>query len=152
MIAIPALAAHASMVLMLIIHMVRLMAMILILIRLVHVHLIALVSCTAVEQAMILSMAAVVVHAVGVVRRRVRTRRSVRRGGVGVRLEQASAAVDGRVIAVVRISRMGGVVVEVELAAGIEPVVTIGHHQPRASVRGRPVCRTWRLSLPAVEK
>ena len=74
MIAIPALAAHASMILMLIVHMVRLMAMILILIRLVHVHLIALVSCTAVEQAMILSMAAVVVHAVGVVRRRVRTR------------------------------------------------------------------------------
>jgi hypothetical protein len=47
---------------------------------------------------------------------------------------------------------MGGVVVVVELAAGIEPVVTIGHHQAHASLRERRVCRTCRLSLPAVEE
>ena len=152
MIAVPALAAHASMILMLVIHVMGLMTMILILKRLVHAHLVSLVSCTAIEQAMILSMAAVIVHAVGVVRRRVRARRPVGRGSVGVRLKQASAAVDGRAIAVVWISRMRRVVVVVELTAGIEPVVTIGHHQTHASFRERRGCRTCRLCPPVVKE
>lgn len=82
-----ALPTHPAMVLVLIVDVMRLMAMTLTLEAFVHVHLIALVTCTAVEEAMVLPMAAMIVHAEGIVRRRVRARRSVRRRRIGVLLE-----------------------------------------------------------------
>lgn len=49
----------------------------------------------AIEKAMILPMVLVVVHAVGIVGRRVGAGRPVRRGSVGVGLEEASAIANG---------------------------------------------------------
>ena len=76
-VAIAALTTDAAVLLMLAVHMVRVVPMTVALEGLVHVHLEALMGRTAVEQAMILPMAAVVVHAVRVMRRGVRARRSI---------------------------------------------------------------------------
>ena len=108
-----------------------LLPLVVVLIALVHVHLVILVSRTAIEHAMVLPMAVVIVHVVG---RRMRARRSVRRGRVGVGLEQRAAIPDRRAVAVVDVPGMAGVLVRiVEMAAGVEPVETIGHHQAEVS-------------------
>ena len=90
------------MVLMLIVSMMRLMAMVLTLESFVHVHLVILVTSTAIEHAMVLPMVAVIVHAtVWVMRRRVRARRPIRRRCVGVRLKECSTITDWRAVAMV---------------------------------------------------
>lgn len=101
---------------------------------------------------MVLPVAAVVVHAVVIVRRRVRARGSVRRGRVGVGLEQCPTIAGGRAVAVVQVSGMTGVLVVEELAAGIEPVETIGHNQARTTLRERLLSRTCWSGLLAVEE
>lgn len=105
---------------------------------LVHAHLVALVRRAAVEQSMVLPVTAVVEHAVGVMRRRVRARRSVRGRRVRVGLEERPTVIRGRAVAVMRVSGVRGMVVVEELAAGIEPVETIGHHRARERGRLRP--------------
>jgi hypothetical protein len=53
---------------------------------------------------------------------------------------------------VVQVSGMTEVLVVEELAAGIEPVGTIGHNQARATLRERLLSRTCRVGLPVVEE
>ena len=72
MVAEASLAANSAVILVLIAHVMRLMSVALVLEALVHVHLVVLVSRAAIEQAMVLPVAAMVVHAVGIVRGRVR--------------------------------------------------------------------------------
>lgn len=115
---------------------------------LVHVQLVALVAGATIED-MVLSMIAMIEHAVGVVRRRIRARRAVRRRGIGVRLEEGPTVVGRGAVAVVRVS--GGVVIVYELAARIEPAETIGHHQARASWQ-RMLSRTCWLGVSAGEE
>lgn len=67
-------------------------------------------------------------------------------------LEKRSAIPNRRAVAVVWVPGMAGVLVGVvELAAGIEPVETIGHHQPQATLRMR-ISPTRRLTMLAVEE
>ena len=79
------LSAKSAVILVLVVHVMCLVAVILPVKALVHAHLIVLVGGAAIEHAMVLSMAVVVVHVA--VRRRVCARRPVRRGRVCVRLE-----------------------------------------------------------------
>lgn len=131
MTSIPRLCTYRAVLLMLAIHMMRLVIVVLILKALVHAHLVSLVSA-AIEQAMILPMAAVVVHAVSVVRRRVCPGRAIGGGCVGVLLEDGAGVAYRRAVPMLlEAARVAGVLVrEEELAAGIEPVERIGHPCP----------------------
>ena len=102
----------------------------------VHLWLVGLVSCVAVEQAMVLSVVAMVKHAVGIVGWRVGARRSVGRGCVYVRLEKTAGVADWRAVAVGVEIPVVLVLVEI-LAAGMEPVKTICHHRAAKSTRER---------------
>lgn len=104
--------------------------------RQVHLRLVGLMARVAVQQAMVLPMAAVVEHAVRVVSRRVRARRAVRGRRVDVGLEQPSGVANRRAVAVG--VQVPGVLVLVEiLAAGMEPVETICHHRAAEERRER---------------
>ena len=85
--AVAALSSYCTLILMLIIEMMRLVSVSLPLKALVHIHLVALVTRTSVEQAMVLPMTAVVVHPEVVASGRVRAGRSIWRRRVGVLLE-----------------------------------------------------------------
>ena len=124
---------NASVILVLVVQMVSLMNICVILkvLRQVHLWLEILVSVVAIQHGMVLPVAAMVEHVVWVVSRRVRARRAIRRGSVGVRLEEGPAVANRRAVAVVVQVPRVGVLVEI-LAAGIEPVETIGHHLPDA--------------------
>ena len=63
-----ALTTYSTMIVMLVVDMMLLMPMTLTLEALVHVHLVVVVSRAAIEQAMVLPMVAVIVHAVRVMR------------------------------------------------------------------------------------
>ena len=131
MISEPTSSTHTTMVIGLIVYMVILMTMVLVVEPLRHVHLKVLMSSTTVKQAMVLPMVAMTVHAVRVVRRRIRARRSVGRGCIGVVLKYSPATPYRRAVSVVRVPGVVIMLVRIEeLAAGIEPVESIGHYQP----------------------
>jgi hypothetical protein len=104
--------------------------------REVHLWLVGLMSCVAVEQAMVLSVVAMVKHAVGIVGWRVGARGSVGRGCVYVRLEKAASIANWRAVAVGVEIPVVLVLVEI-LAAGMEPVKTICHHRAAKKTRER---------------
>lgn len=94
----------------------------------VHLRLVGLMSRVAIEQAMVLPMAAVIEHAVRVVSWGVGARRSIWGGRVDARLEEASGVANGRAVAMG--VQVPGVLILIEiLAAGMEPVETICHHR-----------------------
>ena len=123
-----ALATH-PMILMLIVHMMLLTPMVLTLEGLMHIHLLVVVARTV--ENVLVSAIVMVVHPVVVVCRRMRARRPIWGGCVGVWVEQTPTMADGRAVAVVRVTML--LRVGVDLAAGLKPGETIGHHQPRAT-------------------
>ena len=96
--------------------------------REVHLWLVGLVSRVAIQQAMVLPMAAVVEHAVWIVGRRVGARRSVRGRRVDIWMKETSGVANRRSVAVrMQVPRVL-VLIEI-LAAGLKPVETICHHR-----------------------
>ena len=128
----PAVATQSTVILVMIVHVMTLLRVIVAVEGLGDVHATeGLMRGAAIEQAMILPVVAMAIeHVVGIVRRRVRARRSIRRRGVGIG-EKLSSVADGRAVAVVQIPGMRGLLLGVikELAAGIEPVERIGHQR-----------------------
>jgi len=128
----PAVTTQSAVILVMIVHVMALLGVVVAVKGLGNVHATeGLMRGAAIEQAMILPVVAMAIeHVVGIVRRRVRARRSIRRRGVGVG-EELSGVANGRAVAVVQIPGVGGLLLGVveELAAGIEPVERIGHQR-----------------------
>lgn len=102
----------------------------------VHLHLEALVTLSAIEQAMLVVLVALVEHAVGAVGWRVGAWRAVGRGRV-VGVEAYSRIVDGRSVSLVRMARVVcllALLLVVILSGPWEPEATIGHLKTQHAV------------------